>query len=122
MKFAHQRAIDKEAQKRTEELRGHLQDVSHKIKNDQDDWLDGVMKDILPPRLYESGKREELTEEIEAYLKQHGFSLVFVPDSLGIRLMRHGNVHAEFRTGFKIDGEPVQFQLSGITPNSPSNN
>lgn len=122
MKFSHKREIDKIAAKATEELREMLQDVSHKIACDQRDWLDKQMADLLPPELYEAGKHGDELEKIEAYLKRNKISLVFIPDSYSIRIMIGDQIHSQFITNLEVDGEPVNFQPSGIVPGSPSNN
>jgi hypothetical protein len=108
MKFSQQRQLDKVATKASEELTEMLQDTARKMANDQAAWLDKVMMDILPPMLYEAGKCGDLMDEIEFYLKKHGFVLVFIPDSLGLRVMRNGEVHAEFKTELTVDGELLE--------------
>lgn len=89
-------------------------DTAQKLVRDQCDWLDGVMKDLLPPDLYEAGRRMEREEEIGAYLTQHGISVVHIPDTHRIRVMLHGKTHREFVATFTVDGEPVS-----MTPKIP---
>jgi hypothetical protein len=104
---------NRQARKATEQLHEHLQDVSRRIASDQAIWLDKVMKDILPPMLYEAGKHEEKSDEVEAYLRKHKFQLVFIPDSMAVRVMRGNQVHAEFVPQFTVDGEPVTMHRTG---------
>lgn len=89
-------------------------DVAQRLIRDQNEWLDGVMNDLLPPELYEAGNKMERTEEIAAYAKKHGIQVIFIPDSQSIRVMLHGNVHAQFIRTLTVDGEPVS-----ITPTIP---
>jgi hypothetical protein len=37
------------------EIEEMANDVGRRMVQDQVEWLDGVMKDLLPPRLYEAG-------------------------------------------------------------------
>lgn len=99
---------DKAAKYATEQLHENLQGIAQDIASDQALWLDKIMQDILPPRLYEAGRHGDLMEEIEAWMKSNKFKLVFIPDSLGIRVMRGDQVHAEFKTQLSMDSEPVQ--------------
>lgn len=110
-----QSIIDKQARKKTEELREHLQDVMHKISNDQIKWLDAVMEDLLPPRLYQAAKRNDLMDEVAAYMQKHGISIVFIPDSLALRIMLGDNVHAQFVPQLTMDGEPLAKTLESST-------
>lgn len=84
-------------------------DIGRQIMKDQTEWLDTVMKDLLPPDLYEAGRNEEKVDEIAAYAHKHGISLVYIPDTLRLRVMLHGKVHAEFVPQLTVDGEPVRF-------------
>lgn len=85
-------------------------DIGQKMMRDQTEWLDSVMKDILPPHLYEAGKRQENLEELAAYVQKHGIKIVFVPDSMRIRVMVHGKPHAEFAPQFTVDGKQVKIE------------
>lgn len=95
-------------------------DIAQRMVRDQNEWLDGVMKDLLPPDLYEAGKSFKVGEdnprepEIAAYAIKHGIQVVFIPDSQSIRVMLHGKVHAQFIRNLTVDGEPVS-----MTPKSP---
>lgn len=89
-------------------------DVAQRMVRDQNEWLDGVMKDLLPPDLYEAGHGGEREEEIAAYAKKHGIEVIFVPDSQSIRVMLHGKPHAQFVRTLTVDGEPVSMK-----PQSP---
>lgn len=82
-------------------------DVGKQIMRDQAEWLDAQMKDLLPPDLYEKGKREECVEEIAAYANKHGIQIILVPDSLAVRIMLHGKPHSQFVPQLLVDGEPV---------------
>lgn len=92
-------------------------DIGRQMMRDQTEWLDSVMKDILPPHLYETGKRQENLEELSAYVQKHDIRIIYIPDTIRIRVMVHGKPHAEFCPQFTVDGEQVK-----ITPESPSNN
>lgn len=95
-------------------------DIGRRMMQDQADWLDLVMKDLLPPDLYEAGKRQEKVAEIAAYAKKHGIAVVYIKDTLRIRVMLRGKVHAEFRPQLTVDGEPVN--IVPDIPNDPSQN
>lgn len=82
-------------------------DVGKQIMRDQMEWLDVQMKDLLPPDLYEKGKREEGEAEIAAYAIKHGIQVILVPDSMAVRIMLHGKPHSEFVPTLTVDGEPV---------------
>lgn len=98
-------AIDQNAVKANERIHDELKGLAGDIARDQADWLDKTLKDILPPELYEEGKRGRMLDEIDAYLNKHGFKLIYVPDSLRIRMMRNDQIHAEFITKITVDGE-----------------
>lgn len=91
-------------------------DVAQRMVRDQNEWLDGVMKDLLPPDLYEAGRNEDDTREpeIAAYAQKHGIQVIFIPDSQSIRVMCHGKVHAQFIRTLTVDGAPVS-----MNPQSP---
>lgn len=110
MKFSIERAIDKEARKRTEELREMAADVAHKIAVDQEQWIDDRMKDILRPDIYEKAKRDDCQHEVDAYFDQHQIKITFIPDSMRIRIDVAGQQYAEFVPKFEMDGEPVDMQ------------
>lgn len=90
------------------EVQEEVQDLARRMLRDQAEWLDGVMKDLLPPELYEAGQRMERTEQISAYAQKHGIVVVFIPDTQRIRVMLHGKPHAEFVPVITVDGEPVK--------------
>lgn len=110
MKFSTQRAIDKETRKRTEELKEMLQDTAHQIFKDQTEWLDKVMQDILPPKLYEAGKHGDCMDQIEEYLLKHKFKVIHIPDSYSIRIMCGDQIHSEFKAQLTVDGEKVELR------------
>lgn len=110
MKFSHQRAIDKETRKASEELTEMLKDTARKMFNDQIAWLDTVMRDILPPVMYEAGLRNESFDEIGDYLAKHKFKIIHVPDSYSMRIMRGDQIHAEFKAQLTVDGEPIEIK------------
>ena len=85
-----------------------VSDIGRQIMQDQKEWLDGVMKDLLPPELYDAGRKLERTEEVHAYAKKHGIVVVFIPDTLRLRVMLKGQVKAEFIPQLTVDGEPVR--------------
>lgn len=82
-------------------------DTARKIHEDQATWLDGVMKDLLPPDLYEAGLKMDRQEEIAAYVQKHGIAVIIIPDTFRMRVMLRGKVHAEFQAQLTVDGEPV---------------
>jgi hypothetical protein len=108
---------DTAARKATERLQEHLQDVAQTMTRDQAEWLDKVMADILPPHLYEAGRHGDSMQEIGEYLKKHKFQIVFIPDSMAIRIMRHDQIHAQFVPQLTVDGEPVEMHRSGLELN-----
>ena len=122
MKFSHKREIDKAAQKATEELKEHLQDVGHKIVRDQHEWMDKMMADLLPPNLYEAGKHGDMEREIAEYIDRNKIQIIFIPDRCAIRIMVKGQIHSQFIPELQLDGEPIELKSSLDLPNSPSNN
>lgn len=82
-------------------------DVGKQIMRDQAEWLDAQMKDLLPPDLYEKGKREEGEAEISEYAHKHGIQVILIPDSFAVRIMLHGKPHSQFVSQLLLDGEPV---------------
>jgi hypothetical protein len=109
-----QNIADKCARVATEKLNENLQGIAQEIARDQTIWLNRVMQDILPPRLFEAAKRGDLMDEVEAHLKKNGFKLVFIPDYLRIRIMKGDDVHAEFVPQLTLDGEPISMTPGGI--------
>lgn len=108
MKFSIQRAIDKEASKRSEALQEMAADVAHKIAVDQEQWIDERMRDLLRPDIYEKAKRDDCREEVDEYFSKHQIKITFIPDSLRIRIDVAGQQYAEFVPKFEVDGEPVE--------------
>ena len=106
-----QHIADKAARAATEGLREHLQDVVHEIADDQRVWLDNMMRDILPPPLYEAGKRGDNLNEVGAYLKKHKISIVMIPDSIALRIMIGDTIHSQFIPQLTLDGEPLSKTL-----------
>lgn len=106
-----QHIVDKKARAATEELKEHLQDVVREITQDQHKWLDDMMRDILPPNLYEAGKHGDMLREIAEYLRLHNIRIVFVPDSLMIRIMIGDQMHSQFIPQLMLDGEPLHTSL-----------
>lgn len=88
-------------------------DVGKQIMRDQAEWLDAQMKDLLPPDLYEMGKREEGLEQLSAYARKHGIQVIVIPDSFAVRIMLHGKPHSQFVPTFTVDGEPVTKSVDG---------
>lgn len=106
-----QHIVDKKAKAATEELREHLQDVVRQITEDQHKWLDDMMRDILPPTLYEAGKHGDMNREIGDYLSSHKIHIIFVPDSLVIRIMIGDQIHSQFVPQLMLDGEKLHSSL-----------
>jgi hypothetical protein len=112
-----QHIVDKKAKAATEELREHLQDVVREITEDQQKWLDDMMRDLLPPNLYEAGKRGDNIREVGEYLNKHNIRLLFVPDSLVIRIMIGDTIHSQFIPQLMLDGEKLHATLESA-PNT----
>jgi hypothetical protein len=93
-------------------------DTARKIHEDQAEWLDSVMKDLLPPHLYEAAKKMELLNETEAYAKKHGIIVTLIPDTFRMRVMLHGKVHAEFQANLLVDGEPIKREIKSSLDSS----
>lgn len=100
--------------KRTAEANEMVTGLGQQIIQDQAEWLDTVMRDILPPHLYAMGQRGESWKELEDYISQHAIRIIFIPDHLAMRVMIGERVHAQFIPRLLLDGEPVS-----ITPQSP---
>ncbi len=83
-------------------------DVGKRMMQDQSEWLDAQMKDILPPHLYEAGKMGDSEREIAAYVAKHGIRIIFIPDRMVVRVMIKDRVHSQFVPSFTVDGEPVE--------------
>lgn len=92
------------------EVEEMAKDVGKRMIADQSEWLDTVMKDLLPPDLYAAAHAGEREAEVAEYVHRHGIVIVWIPDRLGIRVMLKGKVHAEFRTQLMVDGEPVSMK------------
>lgn len=107
MKFSIQRQINKEAQKKTEALHEYVKDVAHQIARDQEEWIDARMKDLLRPDIYEKAKNDDCHAEVDAYIKKHRIEIVFIPDSMRIRINAAGQQYAEFVPQIALDGEVV---------------
>lgn len=106
--------IDKAAYEATREVNEMLQDVSHQIISDQNKWLDDMMRDLLPPDLYEAGKHGDMDVEIHSYLTKRDIKIIFIPDSYSIRIMVGDQIHSQFITKLAVDGEPVDMTPTNI--------
>jgi hypothetical protein len=100
--------VNKNAKAATEQLREHLQDVVGEITKDQQKWLDDMMRDLLPPNLYEAGKRGDMIREVGEYIRKHNIRILFVPDSLVIRIMIGDKMHSQFIPKLMLDGEELR--------------
>lgn len=120
MKFSIERAIDKEARKRTEELREMAADVARKIATDQEEWIDSCMKDILRPDIYEKARHDDCRDEVDDYFHRNKISITFIPDSNRIQIRVRDQLYGEFIPRYEIDGEPAE--LSPAPLSSPPNN
>lgn len=107
--------------KRSEAANEMVTDIGKQIMEDQTKWLDSVMKDILPPNLYEAGKLGDLEVEIGDYLRKHNIRLIFIPDALVLRVMIGDRVHAQFVPQILCDGEPVKVEATGFLPDVTNN-
>lgn len=99
-----------EIQKRTAAATEMATDIGQQIMTDQAAWLDDLMRDILPPNLYEEGKRGRMEELIGAYLEKHKIKVVFIPDHLVLRIMIGDRVHSQFVPKITLDGQPVEMK------------
>ena len=95
-------------QKRTAAATEMATDIGQQIVTDQVAWLDDQMKDLLPPNLYEEGKRDRMSALIGEYLYKHKIKIVFIPDRLVLRIMIGDRVHSQFVPKLTLDGEPVE--------------
>lgn len=102
--------VIKVADYHNKELQEMAKDVSRRMLEDQAEWLDAQMKDILPPRLYDYGKRGDKEQEIGEYLRKHNIRLIHIADAMAMRIMIGDRVHSEFRPQFTVDGEPVRIE------------
>lgn len=94
-------------------------DTARKMMRDQSEWLDSVMKDLLPPDLYKVGQTgEDPGGKIAEYVQKHGIEIVYIADSLRIRVMLHGKPYAEFVPTFTVDGEEVKWVAESVKPNN----
>lgn len=93
--------------KRTAAANEMVTGIGKQILRDQAEWLDTVMRDILPPPLYEVGQRGESSKELEDYISKHGIRIIFIPDHLAMRVMIGERVHAQFIPKLLLDGEPI---------------
>lgn len=109
MKFKILREIDKEAAKRTEELKEHLKDVGHQIARDQEEWIDDLMRELLRPDIFQKAKNDDCQNEVDEYFRKHRIQITFIPDSMRIRIDVAGQQYAEFVPKFQFeDGEPIE--------------
>lgn len=108
-------------QKRTEAANEMVTGIAKQIIQDQQEWLDGVMKDLLPPHLYQAGKRDEMELEIGNYLHRHGIRIIFIPDRLVLRVMLGEKVHSQFVPKILCDGEEVHVKATGFVPDPTKN-
>lgn len=99
-----------EIQKRTAAATEMATDIGQQMMTDQIAWLDDQMRDILPPNLYEEGKRGRMQDLISEYLHKHKIKVVFIPDHLVLRIMIGERVHSQFVPKLTLDGEPVELK------------
>lgn len=103
--------------KRCEEADEMVKAIGREMIEDQVKWLDDQMRDLLPPNLYEAGKRGEMESLIGAYMEKHRIRIVFVPDRLVLRIMLGDRVHSQFVPQLTCDGEKVEWHpKEGFSP------
>lgn len=94
-------------------------DTARKMVRDQAEWLDSVMKNLLPPDLYKVGRTgEDPDGKIAEYAAKHQIQVIYVPDSLRIRVLLHGKPYADFVPTFTVDGEEVKWVAESVKPNN----
>jgi len=103
------KAAAPEIKRRTDAANQELTDIGKQIMLDQQRWLDDQMKDLLPPALYEEGRHGRMETMIGEYLQKHQIQIVFIPDSLAIRIMVGKQVHSQFIPKLTIDNQPVEW-------------
>jgi len=102
--------LGKEGKLKMEALNAEMSDLGRQIAHDQQDWLDSCMKDLLPPDLFEAARRLERLEDLAAYAQRNDIRIVYMPDTLRMRIMVRGKVYAEWKANLVVDGEPVEFK------------
>lgn len=95
------------------EMDERVADLGREIMEDQKTWLDAQMKDILTPELYQKGRCGEGESEIAEYVRKNGIRIIFIPDSVTIRIEVRGRPHSEFTPRLLVDGQPVPMKREG---------
>lgn len=111
--------VNAECAKRTATMREYLEDVSHKIVHDQTEWLDSIMKRLMPPKLYDDAKHMRNLDAVKKYLHENDVRVIHIPDTLRIRVTIRDKIIAEWTPKFTVDGEPITMTPS-IPPHSSS--
>lgn len=112
-----EKVLGREGRIKMEALNEEMSGLGRQIAHDQQAWLDSCMKDILPPHLYEAARRQENLEELSAYVAKNGIRIVYLPDTLRMRVELRGRIYGEWKANLTVDGEPVNF-----TPQPPPEN
>lgn len=98
---------DDAGRRATIQLYKELESTAQQIAKDQSEWLDSTVKLLLPPDLYDAGRRGERSQEIAEYLIKHKIQIIFIPDRQSIEIHVKGEKFSAFETRILVDGEPI---------------
>lgn len=104
--------LGKEGRVKLEALNEEMGSLGRQIAMDQEEWVDRCMKDLLPPHLYDCARRLENLEELAAYVDKNKIRIIYMPDTLRMRIEVRGKTYGEWKANLLVDGEPVDFTPS----------
>lgn len=90
------------------------QELAKQIAKDQADWIDGVMRKMVPPSLHqfitaEGSDSKRLHPRLKAFLHSNRIQIAWIHDQ-GIpcpRIVVNGQPVCEWKLSLSIDGRPV---------------
>lgn len=112
--------LDEKTKKWIEECDNEMRGMAGQISQDSSEWMDRVMKVILPPDIYDKAMRLEDLDYLHNYFHANQISLVQIPDTLRWELRVKGKLISSFRPIITAHGEPVERKKlpGGFLPDS----
>ena len=96
-----------------ERVNREMADVAHQMVQDQTEWIDKCMQDLMPPDIYDDDKALRNLEAVSAYVNRHGIRIIHIVDTHRIRIMVGERIYGEWKPVFTVDGEPIDFEKVG---------
>lgn len=109
--------LGKNGKAKMDELNEAMSDIGRQIAADQQEWVDRCMKDLLPPNLYDDATHLRNLEAVAAYARKNDIRLVYMNDTLRLRIMVRDKIYGEWKANLTVDGDKVEFRPVGNNGN-----